>query len=155
MARYLNGKCALNNACHVLDDQPARAPWTFIVHSSVKLDPGLTAGFMRAGRRSCPQTGWIWCRRAPIGLRSWSYIQYSQRVLSGQSGSCVCVFLSLPLLVAMLRWRICSTLTAMSDMFWAMACIRSTSPIGWILVRTNMWTYKKKRTSKRIAATVL
>lgn len=141
MARYLNGKCALNNARHVLYDQPARAPWTFIVHSSVKLDPGLTAGFMQAERKSCPQTGWIWCRRVPIGLRSWSYIWYPRGALSGQR---LCVILTLPLLVAMLRWRICSTRTAMSDMFWAMACIRSTSPTGWILVRTNMRTHVRE-----------
>lgn len=33
----------------------------------------------------------------------------------------LCVFYIIPLLLAMLRCRICSTLTAMSDMFWAMA----------------------------------
>lgn len=51
----------------------------------------------------------------------------------------------LPLPCAMLLCRICSTLMAMLETFWAIAWILSTSPAGW-----NLQQERKKEKNKLI-----
>ena len=123
----LNGRCAVNNVCHVLYDQPGSTRWD--MNCAFKCSNGIQA------RQSglCGQRWKVSPDRVHLGGGG-------EGVMCRDTDIFVfprCVTKILPLLLAMLRCRICSTLSAMSDMFWAMAWIRSTSPIGWILSHTH------------------
>lgn len=141
VACYLSGRCTVNNVCHVLYDQPANDVRHELCIEAFKWIQAWQSGL--CGQRGKVSLDWMDLGRGGEGvMRRETVIFVFSR----------CVVKIVPLLLAMLRCRICSTLSAMSDMFWAMAWIRSTSPIGWILSHTHK---EEERMSKNTPASTI